>query len=174
MPKQLNPCPAKNRRWADNNHTGGLEDLYWGCAHGPVEDKKTENLNAPLLKDSFQIWQRSWAVLRFQANFPGIWQFHCHMEQHIPLGMIMAVNIKPSLQPPIPDSVPTEGPCPVWSKNMNFEKKGEKIGSLRGDNSDVVSKMEKDKLVEENSMLNNRIQELEKQLKRAKADAQCK
>ena len=88
--------------------------------------------------------------------------------------MIMALNIKPSLQPPIPDSVPTEGPCPVWSKNMNFEKKGEKIGSLRGDNSDVVSKMEKDKLVEENSMLNNRIQELEKQLKRAKADAQCK
>ena len=33
-----------------------------------------------------------------------------------------------------------------------------------------MSKMEKDKLVEENSMLNNRIQELEKQLKRAKAD----
>ena len=57
---------------------------------------------------------------------------------------------------------------------MNFEQNGERTGSLRGDLKDVVSKMEKDKLVEENSMLNNRIQELEKQLKLARADAQCK
>ena len=86
----------------------------------------------------------------------------------------MALNIKPSLQPPIPNSVPTEGPCPVWSKNMNFENQGENVGSLRGDNRGIVSEMEKEKLVEENRMLNDRIQELEKQLKRAKADAQCK
>merc|ERR1712086_588205 len=36
-------------------------------------------------------------------------------EQHIPLGMIMALNILPSKQKPIPADVPTEGPCPVWS-----------------------------------------------------------
>jgi hypothetical protein len=115
MPKQVNPCPRHKRQFADNNHTSGIEDLYWGCAYDPVEDKKTQDLTAPLLKDSFQLWQRSWAVIRFQANFPGIWQFHCHMEQHIPLGMIFAVNVLPSKQPKIPDSVPTEGPCPKWS-----------------------------------------------------------
>ena len=120
MPKQLNPCPVHKRQFADNNHTSGLEDLYWGCAYDPVEDKKTEDLTAPLLKDSFQLWQRSWAVIRFQANFPGIWQFHCHMEQHIPLGMVFAVNVLPSKQLPIPKEVPTEGPCPVWS-NSNDE-----------------------------------------------------
>merc|ERR1711865_994524 len=37
MPKQLNPCPVHKRRFADNNHTSGLEDLYWGCAYDPVE-----------------------------------------------------------------------------------------------------------------------------------------
>ena len=29
--------------------------------------------------------------------------------------MITALNVLPSKQKPIPDSVPTEGPCPVWS-----------------------------------------------------------
>ena len=52
---------------------------------------------------------------------------------------------------------------------MNFENQGENVGSLRGDTRGIVSEMEKEKLVEENRMLNDRIQELEKQLKRAKA-----
>jgi FtsP/CotA-like multicopper oxidase with cupredoxin domain len=150
MPKQLNPCPAKNRRWADNNHTGGLEDLYWGCAYDPIEDKKTENLEAPLLKDSFQIWQRSWAVLRFQANFPGVWQFHCHMEQHIPLGMIMAVNVLPSKQPPIPKNVPTEGPCPVVGSDVWKAQEGDKAARLT--------------VAGENARLQQRIKDLEARL----------
>ena len=45
-----------------------------------------------------------------------MWQFHCHMEQHIPLGMVFALNVLPSLQPKIPPEVPTEGPCHVWSE----------------------------------------------------------
>jgi len=113
----LNPCPAEDRAYADTNHTGGLEALYWGCTYNEKKDKRTQNLQTPLRKDSFQVWQRSWAVIRFKADAPGVWQFHCHMEQHIPLGMIMALNIKPSQQPKIPDDVPTEGPCPVWSDN---------------------------------------------------------
>ena len=40
-----------------SNHTGGLEDFYWGCTYNPETDKVTENLNAPLRKDSFQLWQ---------------------------------------------------------------------------------------------------------------------
>ena len=41
------------------------------------------------------------------------------MEQHIPLGMVFAVNVLPSKQLPIPKEVPTEGPCPVWSSNTD-------------------------------------------------------
>merc|ERR1712100_452785 len=54
MPKQITPCPAENRRFADDNHTGGIEDLYWGCAYNDKSDKQTRNLTAPLRKDSFQ------------------------------------------------------------------------------------------------------------------------
>merc|ERR1712166_425656 len=85
MPEQLNPCPPEDRRFSDNNYTGlkhPLQDLYWGCTYNATKNKHTQNLATPLRKDSFQVWQRSWAVIRFKAEFPGVWQFHCHMEQH--------------------------------------------------------------------------------------------
>eukprot|EP00939_MAST-03C_sp_MAST-3C-sp1_P001867 g1867.t1 len=116
MPYQLNPCPKEDRAIADVNHTSGLDDFYWGCKYNEAKDRSNENLATPLVKDSFQIWQRSWAVLRLDVrNRPGVWQFHCHMEQHIPLGMVFALNILPSKQPPIPAKSPTEGPCAVVS-----------------------------------------------------------
>merc|ERR1711871_105917 len=148
MPKQLNPCPKEDRRISDENHTGGIEDLYWGCTYNASKWKHTENLKAPLRKDSFQLWQRSWAVLRIHAWAPGVWQFHCHMEQHIPLGMIMGLNVLPSKQPPIPENVPTEGPCPVWS--------------AKSDSSQDM--LENHQLLQENNKLQQRILELEKQL----------
>jgi len=120
MPEQLNPCPPEDRRFSDNNYTGlkhPLQDLYWGCTYNATKNKHTQNLATPLRKDSFQVWQRSWAVIRFKAEFPGVWQFHCHMEQHIPLGMVFALNVLPSKQIPLPSDVPTDGPCKVWSDN---------------------------------------------------------
>jgi FtsP/CotA-like multicopper oxidase with cupredoxin domain len=90
-------------------------DAYWGCPYDVERDNKSMNLEAPLLKDMISLWRRSWAVIRFRADNPGTWIFHCHMEQHIPTGQIMAFNILPSRQPRIPSDVPTEGPCPVVS-----------------------------------------------------------
>ena len=52
----------------------GITQFYWGCKYNNVTDRPKQNLSAPLRKDSFQIWQRSWAVLRFRADAPGIWQ----------------------------------------------------------------------------------------------------
>jgi len=77
------------------------------------------------------------------------------MEQHIPLGMIMALNVLPSQQPPIPIEVPTEGPCP-----------GNFVGSA---GQEGVSKST---LLEENKNLEMRIADLEKQLKE-KSGVQC-
>merc|ERR1711871_1508291 len=124
MPVQANPCPKEDRRRADKNgKVFGIEDLYWGCAYNASKHKATENLKTPLRKDSFQLWQRSWAVLRIHAWAPGVRQFHCHMEQHIPLGMITALNVLPSQQRPVPDDVPTEGPCQKWSDPETPESK---------------------------------------------------
>jgi FtsP/CotA-like multicopper oxidase with cupredoxin domain len=93
------------------------DDAYWGCPYDEARDNSTAMLDNPLQKDMISIWRRSWAVIRFTADNPGAWLFHCHMEQHIPTGQMMVLNILPAEQPPIPKDVPTEGPCPVWSSS---------------------------------------------------------
>jgi FtsP/CotA-like multicopper oxidase with cupredoxin domain len=93
---------------------GGPGSAYWGCPY-TEDERKTQMLANPLQKDMISVFRRSWAVIRFKADSPGVWLFHCHMEQHIPTGQMMAFNVLPSKQPPIPSDVPTEGPCDVWS-----------------------------------------------------------
>lgn len=111
----LNGCPKHLRLVGDpfnpNIEGGG----YWGCAYDPESDKATQNLEAPLQKDSFQLWQRSWAVLRFEATMPGFWYFHCHETQHLMLGLQTVFNVLPSQQPPVPSDVPSSG----WCKTVN-------------------------------------------------------
>ncbi|CAE8719426.1 unnamed protein product [Polarella glacialis] len=104
-------CPGA--RLGDNS-TEGPGNEYWGCPYVPEQDVHSQNLDNPLQKDMISLWRRSWAVIRFKVDNPGVWLFHCHMEQHIPTGQIMAFSMLPSQQPPIPDDVPTEGPCPIW------------------------------------------------------------
>ena len=62
-----------------------------------------------------QLWQRSWAVIRFKATRPGFWYFHCHETQHLMLGLQTVFNVLPSKQPPVPADVPTSGShwCPT-------------------------------------------------------------
>eukprot|EP00928_Gymnodinium_smaydae_P063863 TRINITY_DN47342_c0_g1_i1.p1 TRINITY_DN47342_c0_g1~~TRINITY_DN47342_c0_g1_i1.p1 ORF type:complete len:963 (-),score=90.33 TRINITY_DN47342_c0_g1_i1:29-2881(-) len=105
---------CKGARQGDTR-AGNPGNEYWGCPYVPVTDDKSRMLEAPLKKDMISLWRRSWAVIRFKADNPGVWMFHCHMEQHIPTGQMMAFNVLPSKQPPIPDDIPTEGDCPVWS-----------------------------------------------------------
>ena len=135
--ENLNHIPqiirTKDRYSNTNTQTPTLEHRY-----NDAKDRKTENLVTPLVKDSFQIWQRSWAVLRIKPDHPGFWPFHCHMEQHIPLGMMFALNILPSKVPAIPSDVPTEGPCMTSPSSLS--------------------------LMDENTMLTNRVKELEKEL----------
>jgi len=105
---------CKNARLGDTSQDGPGNE-YWGCPYNNETDVKSQNLEHPLQKDMISLWRRSWAVIRFKVDNPGVWLFHCHMEQHIPTGQMMAFNLLPSKQPPVPDDVPTEGDCPVWS-----------------------------------------------------------
>jgi hypothetical protein len=36
--------------------------------YNPEKDLATQNLATPLVKDTFQVWQRSWAVIRFKVG----------------------------------------------------------------------------------------------------------
>ncbi|KAK2747994.1 hypothetical protein FQN57_001585 [Myotisia sp. PD_48] len=51
------------------------------------------DFNKAILRDTVQIPRRGHAVLRFRADNPGIWLFHCHIQWHLASGMAMLVEI---------------------------------------------------------------------------------
>ncbi|KAL2803430.1 multicopper oxidase-domain-containing protein [Aspergillus granulosus] len=52
------------------------------------------DLSRAMLRDTVYIPSRAYAVLRFRADNPGIWLFHCHILWHLASGMAMVVDIR--------------------------------------------------------------------------------
>ena len=46
-------------------------------------------------KDTIQLITSHAAHLRFKANNPGYWLFHCHIDGHMMNGMIMIIKVRP-------------------------------------------------------------------------------
>lgn len=55
--------------------------------------KSPYDLSRAVLRDTVQIPRRGYAVLRFRADNPGVWLFHCHILWHLAGGMAMLVDV---------------------------------------------------------------------------------
>jgi FtsP/CotA-like multicopper oxidase with cupredoxin domain len=53
------------------------------------------NLTDPVLKDTINVPARDEVVIQWQADNPGRWFFHCHIEWHLATGMARVLEIKP-------------------------------------------------------------------------------
>lgn len=51
------------------------------------------NRAGPLKKDTVNVPKKGYVVLRFQADNPGIWMFHCHVLFHMASGMTMGLFV---------------------------------------------------------------------------------
>lgn len=71
-------------------------DINWG-SYNPYEDHVPPggefNIKSAAKKDTVYVPRRGYAVLRFRADNPGIWAFHCHVLWHEASGMAMAFDI---------------------------------------------------------------------------------
>ncbi|KAJ8670519.1 hypothetical protein QAD02_001778 [Eretmocerus hayati] len=68
------------------------------------------NLNRAPLKDTMKVPQGGYTIVRFYANNPGYWFFHCHFEQHNNNGMALIFKIgEHSDFPPVPENFPKCG-----------------------------------------------------------------
>lgn len=71
-------------------------DINWG-SYNPFVDTSAPggdyNLAAAVKKDTIYVPRRGYAVLRFRADNPGLWLFHCHVLWHQASGMAMAFDI---------------------------------------------------------------------------------
>ncbi|XP_061356458.1 laccase-7-like [Gastrolobium bilobum] len=72
-------------------------------------DKTKYNLINPQFRNTIAVPAGGWAVIRFQANNPGIWFVHCHVDEHMEWGLDMALEVEngptpsTSVPPPPPD-----------------------------------------------------------------------
>ncbi|CAL5337402.1 unnamed protein product [Camellia sinensis] len=62
--------------------------------YDPINDAKNFNLINPQARNTIGVPTRGWVVIRFQANNPGIWLMHCHMDAHLPWGLSMAFEVE--------------------------------------------------------------------------------
>ncbi|KAJ1670694.1 ferroxidase fet3, partial [Coemansia sp. RSA 25] len=69
----------------------------------------------PMRRDTVLISPKQYATIRFQANNPGMWLFHCHIDTHHALGMAMlfaeapeVLQLTPEMPLPIRDQCLTQ------------------------------------------------------------------
>ena len=67
------------------------------------QGKLIRNFNRPIIKDSVALPIQGYAIIRFIADNPGFWMFHCHMDSHSDPGMMMIIKVGESADlPPKP------------------------------------------------------------------------
>lgn len=66
--------------------------------------------NLPPGKDTIAVPNNGYVVLRFRADNPGFWLFHCHFLFHIVIGMNLVFQVGTHNDiPPVPPNFPTCG-----------------------------------------------------------------
>jgi FtsP/CotA-like multicopper oxidase with cupredoxin domain len=80
----------------DGNHPFHLHGYkFWLLAQGhayppPTPDLYASlNLTNPLRRDVASVEAFGWTLLRFVADNPGVWAFHCHLAWHTEAGLMM-------------------------------------------------------------------------------------
>ncbi|KAG8640954.1 hypothetical protein MANES_13G089110v8 [Manihot esculenta] len=67
---------------------------FWVLGYGSGKfnnetDVGKYNLDNPIMKNTVPLHSYGWTALRFRADNPGIWLFHCHIESHFFMGMMV-------------------------------------------------------------------------------------
>lgn len=65
---------------------------FWVLGYGMgkfnlYSDPNKYNLANPIMKNTVPLHPYGWTAIRFKANNPGVWLFHCHIAAHLYLGM---------------------------------------------------------------------------------------
>ncbi|OVA13780.1 Multicopper oxidase [Macleaya cordata] len=89
---------------------------FWILGYGEGKfteerDEKNLNLKNPPLRNTVVIFPYGWTAIRFIANNPGAWAFHCHIEPHLHMGMgvVFVEGINQIKKMNIPDTALTCG-----------------------------------------------------------------
>lgn len=76
----------------------------------------------PSLRDTVAVPNNGYTVIRFRADNPGVWMFHCHFQYHIVIGMNLLFQVGTKKDwPPVPPNFPKCGNFvpPITVNNNN-------------------------------------------------------
>eukprot|EP00250_Pteridium_aquilinum_P013203 c21197_g1_i1 orf=236-1981(+) len=97
----LTPNNSEVHPWHIHGHD------FWVLAYGlgvfdPAIHPKTFNLENPPLRNTVALYPYGWTAVRFVADNPGVWPFHCHLESHFHMGMgiVFAQGVEHLARPP--------------------------------------------------------------------------
>jgi iron transport multicopper oxidase len=76
---------------------------------GPFDPANITDLPAtPMKRDTVLVRPNGHTVLRFRADNPGVWLFHCHIEWHVASGLTMTMVERPlDIQKQLSGKIPT-------------------------------------------------------------------
>ncbi|XP_057807075.1 L-ascorbate oxidase [Salvia miltiorrhiza] len=80
----MNPSNSETHPWHLHGHD------FWVLGYGMGKYNGTTgklNLVDPIMKNTVAVHPFGWTALRFRADNPGVWAFHCHIESHFFMGM---------------------------------------------------------------------------------------
>ena len=70
--------------------------------------KLKRNLVNAAIKDTVTVPDGGYTIIRFLADNPGFWLFHCHIEFHAEVGMSLVFKVgETSQMPKVPKNFPT-------------------------------------------------------------------
>lgn len=78
-------------------HLHGYDFYIVGTGFGnynPRRDPKHFNLVDPPKRNTVNVPVNGWAAIRFVADNPGVWMFHCHLDVHVTWGLAMVFVVE--------------------------------------------------------------------------------
>ena len=102
--------------------------LYSGNDHYPAQ---------PVRRDTVVLAPNGHTVWRFQANNPGVWLLHCHMEWHVAAGLTVTLVEDPlSIQQN--QKIPQDGYQLCQAQPGKYMTQGNAVGATSGNVSDTT------------------------------------
>ncbi|KAM0786984.1 hypothetical protein ACM66B_002402 [Microbotryomycetes sp. NB124-2] len=83
-------------------HLHGHKFWIVGQGAGRYQSQQQWTTTNPMRRDTVLIPAYSWMVLRFKADNPGVWAFHCHLVWHMAAGLLMQFSTLASSIPTPP------------------------------------------------------------------------
>ena len=68
------------------------------------------NYENPPKRTTVKVPNNGFVIVRFKADNPGMWFFHCHLFSHMRKGQAMIFDVTDQGIPKVPDNFPT---CPI-------------------------------------------------------------